>query len=818
MIREPFNDNWTVGPKKSAFEALMPGAGQPLAVRLPHDSMRDLQRSSTAENGAHTGYYPGSHVSYEKSFDVPSDWRERSVTLEFEGIYRDAVIYINNDFVAQRPNGYSTFSVQIDPYLAFGASNTIKVEARQHEDSRWYSGTGIYRDTWLMVSDPVHVAPNGVKITTPEVDSELAVVIAEVTVVNQSRHTRTVRVRTDATERDQPASDVVASALAPLTLLPGESATAHLRLYVSSPKLWSVDHPNLYTLRTTVTENDSQLDEDVATFGIRTIQLDPTRGLRINGEPVKLRGGCVHHDNGPLGTAAIARAEERRVEILKEAGYNAIRSAHNPLSRSFIEACDRIGMLVIDELTDVWTEGKTSYDYSLSFPEWWERDVEAMVAKDFNHPSVIMYSIGNEIFEVGRPLGSRWGRELAKKVRELDSTRLVTNAINGLVAAGDLLQASAGDSDEPTDINSMIAALGELMNNFGASDPVSDRTEEAHSQLDASGINYSEARYAVDAEKNPNRVEYGSETFPGALDRLWALVEQYPHVIGDFAWTAWDYMGEAGVGRAVYADDPIQNTGITAPYPFLTADCGTIDITGVRRPISYWRETVWGLRVEPYIAVHRPQSYGRSLSVGPWAWDDVANTWSWDVDDASPVVIDVYSNADEIKLLLDGEAIGTAEVGTEKAFIARFETKYRPGELTAVAFRDGTEVARTSLTSASGSVALSASADRSEIRADASDLAFIEISMRDTTGVLAPDAIAEVSVSVDGPAELVAFATAHPNPEQGFNGSSLSTYNGRALAILRPTGPGRITLTARAQGQTDTVVEVVAAPTTEPSA
>ncbi|MEW1835959.1 glycoside hydrolase family 2 TIM barrel-domain containing protein [Microbacterium sp. NPDC079995] len=802
MIRQLFNDGWTAGPKLGVFGTQDDGTVRK-PVRLPHDGVRDLHRTADTPNGSHTGYYPGTHLSYEKTFEVPADWHGKAVMLEFEGVYRDAMVFVNGDLAGQRPSGYSAFELRLEPYLRFGEANTIRVEARTHQDSRWYTGGGIYRNTWLAVSEPVHLTLSGVRVTTPDIDQERAVVLAQLDVVNDTRHTRTVRVETQIIGPD---GREAASASAPLTLLPAHTGTLHLRHYVRKPELWDVDDPNLYTLQTRV-RDDELLDEHVTAFGIRRLQLDPIHGLRINGQSIKLRGGCIHHDNGPLGSAAIDRAEERRVEILKAAGYNAVRSAHNTLSRAFLEACDRYGMLVMDELSDVWTEGKAPFDYSLAFPEWWERDVESMIAKDFNHPSVILYSIGNEIFEVGRPIGSTWGRRLAEKVRALDPTRLVTNAINGMVAALDL--AASANPGEPLDVNALIDSMEEGMNTLGSSEEVSHRTEEAHAQLDASGINYSESRYAVDAERHPDRILIGSETFPGALDRLWPLVEQYPTVLGDFAWTAWDYLGEAGIGRVVYQDE--EAGGFGAAYPHLTAGSGTIDITGRLKPIAYWRQVVWGLRREPYIAVHRPQRHGQEVKIGPWSWHDALNSWTWNVEPGSPITVDVYTDAEEVELQVNGTTVGRARVGEDKAFIARIETTFSPGTVIAVAYRNGEEVGRSTLETARGDLRLHASADRQELRADGTDLAYVEISIGDDAGVVHNDVEEQILVALDGPAVLAGFASAAPATEERFDAERRSTHDGRVLAVIRPTGSGNITLTATAEGLLPATVEITAA-------
>jgi len=812
MIRTPFNDDWTVGPKGSIFDAFTGGAAKKV-VTLPHDGLRDLLRSADSPNGSHTGYHPSAHLEYTKIFDVPLEWRDKSIVLDIEGAYRDAVVYVNGDFAAQRPNGYAGFAVALDPFLRFGEENTVSVEVRTHEDSRWYAGAGLYRNVWLVTTEPVHIPLDGVRITTPVIEPDLASVVTTVDVANETRHTRTVRVET---EIRGDSGDVLSSQNAPITLLPGTTGRVHLRHYLAEPALWNVDDPRLHVARTRVSEGDALLDEDESVFGVRSVTVDPVRGLRINGRSVKLRGGCIHHDNGPLGSAAHPRAEERRVELLKAAGYNAVRSSHNSISRAFLDACDRHGLLVWDETSDVWTKTKTAFDYSLDFPEWWERDVESMVAKDFNHPSVIMYSIGNEIFETGTPIGSTWGRALAEKVRSLDGTRLITNAINGMVSAMDVLaaQTPAGDASAEgtasTNVNAFMASMEDMGNVIGASDVVSDRIEQAQSQLDVSGVNYAEARYAIDAERHPNRIMVGSETYPRALDRIWPLVEKHPTVIGDFAWTAWDYIGEAGLGRVNYPDASDAPQGASSPYPWLLAQSGTIDILGYRRPISFWRETVWGLRDEPYIAVHRPEHHGREVFIGAWSWDDVVSSWSWDAPAGSPISVDVYSDADEVELRRDGIAVGRARVGVDKAFIASFETEYHPGELTAIAIRDGKEVGVSSLRSRSENIGLLLTADRTELRPDGTDLAFVAVELVDADGVLATDAAASVSLEIDGAGVLAGFASAQPDPLEEFGAATRTTCDGRALAVIRPVGPGTITVRATAAGLDAQRVDLVA--------
>jgi beta-galactosidase len=805
MLLTLFNDGWTVAPRQSLFAAVaVPAPRQP--VRLPHDAMRELPRSDQSPNGSHTGYFPSAHVVYEKEFEAPTAWADKTVVVEFEAVYRDATVSLNGDFLAQQPSGYTPFSVDLGPHLRIGSSNVLRVEARSHQDSRWYPGLGIHRNVWLGVADPVHIPLNGLTVTTPVVDPDLAVADIALDLRCDVRRVRSVRVRSTITDAD---GKFVAATTSPVTLAPMKTAHVRLRHHVQNPRLWDIEDPHLYRVEVSVyDDSDQTIDVAESTFGIRTITVDPFHGLRLNGRTIKLRGGCVHHDNGILGAASIDRAERRKAEILKASGFNAVRSAHNPASRTFLDACDRVGLLVMDELSDVWTAGKSSYDGSLTFPEWWERDVEALVRNGRNHPSVIMYSIGNEILEIGRPGAAAWGRLLAEKVRMLDPTRPITNAVNGLVSILDA-RVSANDDTLVFDFNAVLS--GDGSGTIGASEIVTQRTEEAHAQVDVAGINYSEARYDLDAERFPERVIVGTESFPGRLDHLWRLVEKHPQVIGDFAWTAWDHLGEAGTGRAVYDDDPVRPIGMASPYPWLLSQAGTIDINGLRRPISYWRETVWGLRTEPYLAVHRPQGHGRRLAVGRWAWDDVVSTWAWKADAGAPVVVDVYSDADEVELSLDGISLGVAAVGVEvdgqqRSAIARFETEFRPGTLVAVARRDGEEIGRTHLHSLDGPVSLQAIVESDRIEGVPGELAYVQFVLADHAGTIAVDETVVVDVTVMGPGELVGMSGAKPDDVEAFSAASHATFEGRLLAVIRPTGAGEIRVAASSSAGGATVI------------
>lgn len=728
--------------------------------------------------------------AYLKTFTVPEEWRGRLVRLEVQGAYRRAQVFLGDEFAGNRADGYARFFVDLTPYLRYGQDNELRLEVRSGQDSRWYSGAGLHRPVVLHVDGPVHVVPDGVAVTTVRVEDDQAVVDVVTTVRNAGMATATVVAETVL--RDTDGREVERDAT-PSTLAPGETALVRQRFYVQRPLLWSPEHPSLYTAQVSLDGAPT-----LVTFGIRTVTVDPRKGLRINGEPVLLRGACLHADNGPLGAAAIGRADERRIELLKEAGFNAIRTTHNPASPAMLDACDRLGVLVMDEAFDMWTRFKTPYDYAAEFPQWWAADLEAMVAKDRNHASVIMYSIGNEIAEVGTPHGARWARRMAEQVRALDPSRLVTNGINPFLAVIDEVPAIA---EESGGLNEMMAAEGGPFAIVSASASAGRRTAESSAPLDVLGLNYAESRYAIDEDLFPHRVIVGSETFPSQIGRLWPMVKDAPNVIGDFTWTGWDYLGEVGIGATAYAEDPDAVPGLEREYPYLTAWCGDLDITGWRRPVSYYREIVFGLRAEPYIAVRRPEHHGHTITMqSPWGWSDSVSSWTWPGFEGQPIEVEVYADADEVALLLAGVEVSRATVGETRPMMAVLETTYRAGELTAVAYRDGEEAGRISIATASTPARLTATVDRSELRDDDADLAFVAIELRDDNGVLVTTGDRAVTVEVEGAGVLAGMCSANPKTTERFDADTWQTFDGRALAVVRPSGAGEVSVTVSGDG------------------
>ncbi|WP_280435365.1 glycoside hydrolase family 2 protein [Nocardia carnea] len=809
MSREEFNRNWSYRRKVTPFQEL--GGSHVAAwtpVTLPHDALIEADRHPDVPGGHTNGYFPGGAFEYRKTFPVPEDERGTLAYLEFDGVYRDAVVTVNGALAGRHPYGYSRFVVRIDPFLRFGAENEVTVACRSHLDSRWYTGCGIYRDVHLIRKNPVHLAVDGVRVTTPDVDDEFALV--EVSAQVDNAGTVAAAITVEATLTGEAGAELT-RATTPMTVLPGGNDTARLRMLIQRPRRWSAETPHRYTARVAVSGGGRGWDEVEIPFGIRTVQVDPRRGLRINGTPVKLRGACLHADNGPLGAAAIGRAEERKIELLKAAGFNAVRSSHHPAGSALLDACDRLGMYVIDEAFDMWIQGKSDFDYSADFPQWWERDLAAMVAKDFHHPSVLAYSIGNENPETGTPDGGRWTRRMVRVLRDLDPTRPVTNGINGFVSALDAVldgmrqQRTASTESAPTDaptgagVNGMMHQFSELMGQITASPAVTERTQESFAALDIAGMNYGESRYELDDKLFPDRVVLGTETWPTVIDRNWALVQRLPHVIGDFTWTGLDYLGETGIGLIRYADTATGGTGFSPGYPGLTANCGDLDLTGHRRPVSYYREIVFGQRKDPWIAVQPPRNHARTIAVAtPWAWSDTVASWSWPGHEGDPVHVEVYADGDEVELLLDGEVLARNPIGTERAFRADFEVAYRPGELTAVTYRNGESTGRTALASAGEAQQLTLTIDRHVLRADTTDLAFIGIAVTDDAGVVHTGAEHEIRVAVHGAGVLQGLGSAAPVTDENFGTGHRRTFDGQALAIVRPTAPGKITVTVEA--------------------
>lgn len=669
MIRENFNANWSVekASKDSRMNSFL-GKTETKKVHLPYDAMIHEERNPDTPNGAQTGFYPGGEYIYQKHFDAPEIWRGRPVFLAFEGVYQIAYVYVNGILVCKNVNGYSDFTVELTPYLYYGKDNLIKVIAdnSQMPNSRWYTGSGIYRNVHLLVGNRVFIKSDGVRISTREIGNDYANIEVEAELKNHSTETERICIVSTIC-RDQ---EDVTSDKKQVIIRPGETQKFSFQYCIENAVLWSVESPALYESILSLYDGEEKLDLSEDFFGIRTLSIDSVHGVLINGESVKLRGACIHHDNGILGATTLDAAEDYRIRQLKAAGFNAIRSSHHPASRALLDACDRHGILVMDELSDVWNVRKNPYDYALYFAEDWERTVERMVAKDYNHPSVILYCVGNEISEAGNESGAVTNQMLCSKFRSLDSTRYTTNALNGLMAAGFRLREimadinarfpaqegkAAGNAAGSNALNSFMSLMaGEKGDYFAKHQLLTEALSGCSDTCDIIGLNYLTGRHLLEHELHPHKAVLGTETYPADIARLWKIVSENPHVIGDFTWAGYDYLGEAGCG--IFHYDGKEN--FSSIYPERTAYIGDIDLIGYRRPISYLREIVYGLRKDPYIAVIRMERNGQTCSKTPWMFKDNISSWNWPGYEGQIASVDVYAAADEVELFLNENSLG----------------------------------------------------------------------------------------------------------------------------------------------------------------
>ena len=733
-------------------------------VTVPHDATQFSGRDAMAPSGSGGAYYLGGCYEYTKAFDAPAEWQGQAVSLLFEGVYPRAKVLLNGREIGGCAYGYSQFAVPLDG-LRYGEENEITVIADNTDtpNSRWYAGAGIFRPVWLVRGNAEHIPLGGLRVTTLSHDP--AVIRVETQVIGQG----------DIRVEIRDGKTIVAQA-------DGNDVT----LEIADEKLWSAEHPHLYTCKATLRDGDTILDEAETVFGIRTLTWS-TEGFFVNGKKTLLKGGCVHSDNGILGSRAFDEAEWRRIRILKKWGFNAIRSAHNPLCRAALEACDALGMYVMDETWDMWDKHKTSGDYAGRFPEHWRTDVREMVAKDYNHPSVILYSIGNEVTEPAKPEGVELAAEIIREVKLHDSSRPVTAGINitllmmaqmGInVFAGDEKRSQPQQEADSTAFNEMAAQSGARMVMAAACEQADRVSAPVLDQLDIAGYNYAQSRYESEREVHPGRIIVGSETYPQDLPGNWALVQRCPWVIGDFMWTAWDYLGEVGIGGWVY--DP-KDMAFAKPYPWKLADTGALDILGHDNAEAGLAAAVWGASDKPYIAVRPMSNHGKPWAHAMWRGSNAIPSWSWKGCEGRETEVEIYTRAREVALFLNGQSLGKQLVCDCKAM---FKTVWQPGEIKAVAMDDDGTQTESVLRSATGDARI---VIRPENEPQIGKILFVDISLRGENGEIESHADEILTVSVRG-GELLAFGSADPKTEETFHSGSYPTYYGRSLAAIRIT-------------------------------
>ena len=787
MQRIPFCDGWEFARDDGPFEPVV----------VPHDAMLGNRRSADAPAGSASGYYHGARYRYRKRFDLTGSQTRETMLLEFEGVYRNARITVNGEPVVAPPYGFVPFFVDVSALVHQG-TNDIEVEAGNADqpDCRWYSGGGLYRPVWLWESGAAHIAPEGVRITTISCDP--AAVRVDVLVEGG---------RSDGANDEGAASaedlvvlvtlhDPEGAVIARATAAVGESLT----LEIDDARLWDAEHPFLYACEAALLCRGDIVDRTRTTFGIRQLAWGPG-GLRVNGRSVLLRGGCIHGDNGVIGAASFPACERRRIALLKQAGFNAVRIAHNPASASLLDACDEMGMYVMDETWDQWFTPKSAHDYAHEFLDWCDHDLARLVSRDYNHPSVIMYSIGNEVADPLLPEGLLIERSLADLLHALDPTRPVTCGLNltmmvmeragrGWYAQADGVAEAAQDGGAPR--GSLLFNLAAQASGTGmtmlANAPGADKlVSPALDALDIAGYNYAAARYAVDARKHPQRVIVGSETFPYELAHNWELVERLPNLVGDFMWAAWDYLGEAGAGAWAYT---AAEAGFSKPWPWLIAGSGALDILGQPNAHAALAEAVWKTADVPCICV-RPVNMMRGKTYkATWRGSDAIPSWSWAGCEGWPAHIEVYDGrAHAVRLELNGRTVGITRV---RGCVARFRTEYEPGTLRAIALDEqGRELTCSKLVSATGPLHLELSACNQPL---AGDVAYVDVAIAGANGQVESNADALLEANAEG-AVLLGFGSARPATTERFDVGRYTTYRGRAQAVVYRGTPGEARIT-----------------------
>lgn len=761
------------------------GLGTP--VTLPHDAMLSEPRTALAEGGLNVSWFEGRDYVYTKKWDVTQAQLARHNVLEFEGVYRKAEVFVNGKKAAFRPYGYTNFYVELDGLLHAG-ENTIEVIARNADqpNSRWYSGAGIYRPVKLWSSPKKYIPLNGVKIRTVSISPAVIAVTVKTSVPG------------DVQVEILDGGRVVASA----------TGSGSFQLEIPNGNLWSVEHPNLYTARVTFGE-----DVDEETFGIRSLTWG-NDGLKLNGERIILRGACIHHDNGLLGAACHPDALERRLRILKENGYNAIRSAHNPCSKAALEICDRMGMLMMDEYIDHWYIHKTKYDYVEFFDRFWKQDMTDMVDKDYNHPCVILYSTGNEVAETAQPRGIALAGEMTQLLHSLDSTRPVTcginiffNFLNSIgfgqysdekaekeAARAAKAKAAGKKAKEKSTgskfFNDMAGIMGADFMKLGATLHGSDvTTRKAFANMDIAGYNYGEKRYKKDLKKYPDRLILGSETFCSDAYRFWELAKDNPRLIGDFVWSGFDYLGEAMVGSWEFAE---YAKNFDAGLGWMTAGSGRIDLTGKPLGEALYTRVAFEQAQGPFLAVRPLCHDSKRHSPSAWKMTNAMPSWSWQGCEGKKAHVEVYARAAQVELLLNGKSVGKQSMKNNCLFT--FHVPYENGTLEAVAYdASGKEMGRCALKTAEAETVLQAVPE--ETRVKPGHLCFIRLQYADAQGIVKPAERGLLDVTVEG-GKLVGLGSACPFYELDYTGSQADTYYGEALAIVEAGSEGTVTLTA----------------------
>lgn len=736
-----------------------------MIVDLPHDwsVLNNFDRNHPAGNDG--GYLPTGRGAYRKNLHLDS-LASSDYSLYLEGAYMDSKVYVNGTLAGNHPYGYTSYRVNLTPYLHEGDNTiSISVDNSHQKNSRWYSGSGLYRHVWLERRPRISILPESIQITTPRTDADRGLVQLKFAIADLSKSGKDEKCEIRLTVSD---SDGERGSVTESVNLPGKEGIRYLsyEIPVESPSLWSPDSPSLYTLGLEISDEAGNKDLENTTFGFRTIEYSAEKGFLINGIPVNISGACLHHDNGILGAASYDDAEYRKARIIKEAGFNAVRTSHNPPAPAFLDACDRLGLLVIDEAFDGWREAKNPYDYAAYIDKWWQNDISSMVKRDRNHPSVICWSIGNEILERKSAQAVRDAHDFASLCRSLDPSRPVTQAF------------AAWDSD------------WEIYDALGA-------------EHDIMGYNYVIHKAEGDHLRVPTRVMWQTESYPRDAYANSDKVKRLPYVIGDFVWTGIDYIGESGIGRNYYEGDPEGEHWERPLWPWHNSQCGDIDITGHRKPVSYYREMLYSDTPMLYMAVKEPDGYRGKIKETLWSTYPSYASWNWHGMEGKPITVQIYSTCPRVRLYQDGNLIGEKESNSDNEYMVEFEIPYSPGTLRSVGLDgNGSLLRETALHTAGRPYGIRLKADRTVMESDGQSLAYVMVEIVDKAGNVVPDDDRKINFDIKGAGQVIATGSADPKDPEGYHRRQRTTHQGRALAIIKSieNEAGEIILKASSPG------------------
>ena len=728
-------------------------------IDLPHDwSIEDLPGKESpfdpnAVNGVSQGFATGGTGWYRKTFRIPAHMKKQQFQIYFEGVYMNADVWLNGHHLGNHPYGYTSFFYDISDKVNRSGENVLAVQVKnQGSTSRWYTGSGIYRHVWLKSFNQVHLSTWGTAITTPEVSSSMARVHLKSIV---EKIPASSRIKYDVKIINAAGKQLAASAINSSS----SNRTFEIDIKIKNPKLWSTNAPHLYKAIIDIYVGKKLTDREELKFGIRHTDFSVEKGFLLNGIPMKMKGACVHHDNGPLGAVSNDAAEVRKVSLLKSAGFNAIRASHNPPSEALLNACDSLGILVIDEAFDGWINQKTQDDYHLYFNNWWQRDLESMLLRDRNHPSVILWSIGNEI-----NLRKETAEEIAiaKKmvafVHQTEPSRPVISAV---------FQDTLAKDKDP-----MFATL------------------------DIAGYNYSHPHIEKDHQRVPSRKIMTTESFPFLAFEYWMDVIDHPYVMGDFVWTGMDYIGESGIGWLGFKD-------AKTIYPWNLAYCGDLDICGWRRPQSYYREVLWEKnKIAVFVTPPKPSNIPPVPDTTRfWRWPDVVPDWSWKGYETKPIAVSVYSSCDEAELFLNEKSLGKKPTNRSTRFTATWRVPYTAGELKAVGYSKSKQIATATLKTAEEASQIQLLPEKTTLKANGQDLVYVTVNITDAKGRLQPKADQTIYFSVSGPATIAGVGNANPVSTESYQLHQRKAWKGKCIVVLKSTrGTGPITLKATANG------------------